>query len=200
MKTEKISDLKYKLLIRNQKAIIISDKDNDKKQEQLLKEVEKKGKSVEEQRNKLIRKSLLDSIRINPQEVKQHFLSKGELENYRKSDKLNSDNPSIVVKKVKNELTFFGAAFLEGFLEVYGMKIDAAVKNYENKLHIIEEQSNNQQSIYIGRVKGGKLERITPNIKDKKTAHQELDVFIKRHKTKKQQQMLIERKEIEKDE
>lgn len=200
MKTEKVSDLKYKLLIRNQKAIIISDKEKGKSQEQLLKEVEKRGRTVEEQRNILIKKSLLDTIKINPQEVKQHFLSKGELENYRKSEKLNSDNPSIVVQKVKNELAFFGQSFLEGFLEVYGMKIDIAVKNYENKLHIIEEQSNNQQSIYIGRIQGGKLERITPNIKDKNTAQQELDIFIKRHKTKKQQQMLIERKEIEKDE
>lgn len=184
MKIERWNSFNNKnIVIENEKAIVLSDEalaNKSKKELQSL--LVHEGRDLQQQRERLVKRELTKQIKIAPREIKQYFLDKGDMKNYDKADELESDNPSIVVKKIKNEISFFGKAFLEGFLEVYNIKLDNSVEKYEKNLQIIEEESldNGRRNAYIGRFKNAQLERITPDMPNKQVAKRELDLFYKK--------------------
>jgi len=129
------------VLIKEEKAVISTEqqiKTADK--ERLQKELDNSNMSPEDARKALLLEQVSREVTLYPFEVKQHFVSRGDFANARKADKLVTGDPREAVKKIKAEMSFFGAAFLEGFLGFYGIKRNEALKRYENRLLIISEQ------------------------------------------------------------
>lgn len=129
------------VLIKGDKAISSTEQQlYSADREQLNKELSDSIMTPEEVRKKLLSEQVNSDVTLHPFEVKQHFISRGDYGNARKTDRLDTGNPSQTVRKIKAELSFFGAAFLEGFLDFYGIKRNEALRKYENRLIIISEQ------------------------------------------------------------
>lgn len=180
---EKISNL---FLVKNDDKAIILKEDHNLSNDEIKSKFLTDSKPLSFQRNKLFKSQIINSIKAKPFELKQHFLSKGDIKNSQKASNLNNDNAVANHKQIKAELSFYGGSFLEGFLEVFGVKIDKALEKYEKDLLIIEEEDfelGTKESFIVKSTKGV-IEKITPSIENMKVARQELDYFYERHQTK----------------
>lgn len=155
MRAEKYEGIDKALVIddRGEKAVISKGEDLEDKT-QLINQLQVKGKSVNQAREELITKSLTNKLKFAPVRLKEYFAERNQSDEAKKVDKLTSTLPSQNFKKISNEVEFFGQSFLEGFLDFYGIELDNAVKDYEQKLHIIEQVdlNNHHKAYYLGTV------------------------------------------------
>lgn len=169
------------LLVKNERGLILNPEFEGLSEQEKLQYFDRNSVAISEARNKMIKQHLNKSISIKGFELKQFFLKRGEVENSEKCHKLKSDKPKETLKQIKNETEFFGLSFLEGFLEFYGIKLDLAVKRYEDKLHIIEEENprTHDKNASIIKSRNGIIDKIV-TLKDKKQANRELEKFYQR--------------------
>lgn len=182
MKFERWGDIPDKtLLVKNERGLILNPEFEGLSEQEKLQYFDRNSVAISEARNKMIKQHLNKSISIKGFELKQFFLKRGEVENSEKCHKLKSDKPKETLKQIKNETEFFGLSFLEGFLEFYGIKLDLAVKRYEDKLHIIEEENprTHDKNASIIKSRNGIIDKIV-TLKDKKQANRELEKFYQR--------------------
>lgn len=155
MRAEKYEGIDKVLVIddRGEKAVISKGEDLEDKT-QLANQLQARGKSVNQAREKLITKSLANKLKFAPARLKEYFAERNQSDEVEKIDKLTSTVPSQNFKKISNEVEFFGQSFLEGFLDFYGIELDNAVKDYERRLHIIEQVdlNNHHKAYYLGTV------------------------------------------------
>ena len=155
MRAEKYEGIDKVLVIddRGEKAVISKGKDLEDKT-QLANQLQARGKSVNQAREELITKSLTNKLKFAPARLKEYFAERNQSDEVEKIDKLTSTVPSQNFKKISNEVEFFGQSFLEGFLNFYGIELDNAVKDYEQRLHIIEQVdlNNHHKAYYLGTV------------------------------------------------
>lgn len=119
------------------------------------------------------------------------FNRKYDSDNAKKTEKLESNKPTRQYKQIKNELTFFGESFLEGFLGFYGLEVDNALARYENNLQIIETQDlglSNEKKYYLGQSNKGELKLATSELPSQQIAKEELNKFYSRQQEQVQQQ------------
>ena len=155
MRAEKYEGIDKALVIddRGEKAVISKGEDLED-ETQLANQLQARGKSVNQAREELITKSLTNKLRFAPVKLKEYFAERNQSDEVKKVDKLTSTVPSQNFKKISNEVEFFGQSFLEGFLDFYGIELDNAVKDYEQRLHIIEQVdlNNHHKAYYLGTV------------------------------------------------
>lgn len=155
MRAEKYEGIDKALVIddRGEKAVISKGEDLEDKT-QLANQLQARGKSVNQAREELITKSLTNKLKFAPVRLKEYFAERNQSDEAEKVDKLTSTVPSQNFKKISNEVEFFGQSFLEGFLDFYGIELDNAVKDYEQRLHIIEQVdlNNHHKAYYLGTV------------------------------------------------
>lgn len=155
MRAEKYEGIDKVLVIDDcgEKAVISKGEDLEDKT-QLANQLQARGKSVNQAREELITKSLTNKLRFAPVRLKEYFAERNQSDEAKKVDKLTSTVPSQNFKKISNEVEFFGQSFLEGFLDFYGIELDNAVKDYEQRLHIIEQVdlNNHHKAYYLGTV------------------------------------------------
>lgn len=155
MRAEKYEGIDKVLVIddRGEKAVISKGEDLEDKT-QLANQLQARGKSVNQAREELITKSLTNKLKFAPARLKECFAERNQSDEVEKIDKLTSTVPSQNFKKISNEVEFFGQSFLEGFLDFYGIELDNAVKDYERRLHIIEQVdlNNHHKAYYLGTV------------------------------------------------
>ena len=155
MRAEKYEGIDKALVIddRGEKAVISKGEDLED-ETQLANQLQARGKSVNQAREELMTKSLTNKLKFPPVRVKEYFAERNQSDEAKKVDKLTSTVPSQNFKKISNEVEFFGQSFLEGFLDFYGIELDNAVKDYEKRLHIIEQVdlNNHHKAYYLGTV------------------------------------------------
>lgn len=155
MRAEKYEGIDKVLVIDDcgEKAVISKGEDLEDKT-QLSNQLQARGKSVNQAREELITKSLTNKLKFAPARLKEYFAERNQSDEVEKIDKLTSTVPSQNFKKISNEVEFFGQSFLEGFLDFYGIELDNAVKDYERRLHIIEQVdlNNHHKAYYLGTV------------------------------------------------
>lgn len=155
MRAEKYEGIDKALVIddRGEKAVISKGEDLED-ETQLANQLQARGKSVNQAREELITKSLTNKLKFAPVRLKEYFAERNLSDEAKKVDKLTSTVPSQNFKKISNEVEFFGQSFLEGFLDFYGIELDNAVKDYEKRLHIIEQVdlNNHHKAYYLGTV------------------------------------------------
>lgn len=191
MKKESWQGIKGSLVYEDDKAIIVDETDDIKDTEKLSKQLAEKGQPIKEARHQLLKNSIKKNIKTDPLKLSSWFNRKYDSDNAKKTEKLESNKPTRQYKQIKNELTFFGESFLEGFLGFYGLEVDNALARYENNLQIIETQDlglSNEKKYYLGQSKKGELKLATSELPSQQIAKEELNKFYSRQQEQVQQQ------------
>ncbi|KAA8371709.1 hypothetical protein FD956_08520 [Leuconostoc carnosum] len=191
MKKESWQGIKGSLVYEDDKAIIVDEADDIKDTEELSKQLAEKGQPIKEARHQLLKNSIKKNIKTDPLKLSSWFNRKYDSDNAKKTEKLESNKPTRQYKQIKNELTFFGESFLEGFLGFYGLEVDNALARYENNLQIIETQDlglSNEKKYYLGQSKKGELKLATSELPSQQIAKEELNKFYSRQQEQVQQQ------------
>ncbi|CAM3228291.1 hypothetical protein [Leuconostoc rapi] len=191
MKKESWQGIKGSLVYEDDKAIIVDEADDIKDTEKLSKRLAEKGQPIKEARHQLLKNSIKKNIKTDPLKLSSWFNRKYDSDNAKKTEKLESNKPTRQYKQIKNELTFFGESFLEGFLGFYGLEVDNALARYENNLQIIETQDlglSNEKKYYLGQSKKGELKLATSELPSQQIAKEELNKFYSRQQEQVQQQ------------
>ena len=191
MKKESWQGIKGSLVYEDDKAIIVDETDNIEDTEKLSKQLAEKGQPIKEVRHQLLKNSIKKNIKTDPLKLSSWFNRKYDSDNAKKTEKLESNKPTRQYKQIKNELTFFGESFLEGFLGFYGLEVDNALARYENNLQIIETQDlglSNEKKYYLGQSKKGELKLATSELPSQQIAKEELNKFYSRQQEQVQQQ------------
>ncbi|MBB6433480.1 MULTISPECIES: hypothetical protein [Lactobacillaceae] len=191
MKKESWQGIKGSLVYEDDKAIIVDETDDIKDTEKLSKQLAEKGQPIKEVRHQLLKNSIKKNIKTDPLKLSSWFNRKYDSDNAKKTEKLESNKPTRQYKQIKNELTFFGESFLEGFLGFYGLEVDNALARYENNLQIIETQDlglSNEKKYYLGQSNKGELKLATSELPSQQIAKEELNKFYSRQQEQVQQQ------------
>lgn len=191
MKNESWQGIKGSLVYEDDKAIIVDETDDIKDTEKLSKQLAEKGQPIKEVRHQLLKNSIKKNIKTDPLKLSSWFNRKYDSDNAKKTEKLESNKPTRQYKQIKNELTFFGESFLEGFLGFYGLEVDNALARYENNLQIIETQDlglSNEKKYYLGQSNKGELKLATSELPSQQIAKEELNKFYSRQQEQVQQQ------------
>ncbi|MBZ1527734.1 hypothetical protein J3325_08110 [Leuconostoc mesenteroides] len=191
MKKESWQGIRGSLVYEDDKAIIVDETDDIKDTEKLSKQLAEKGQPIKEVRHQLLKNSIKKNIKTDPLKLSSWFNRKYDSDNAKKTEKLESNKPTRQYKQIKNELTFFGESFLEGFLGFYGLEVDTALARYENNLQIIETQDlglSNEKKYYLGQSKNGELKLATSVLPSQQIAKEELNKFYSRQQEQVQQQ------------
>ena len=122
MKKESWQGIKGSLVYEDDKAIIVDEADDIKDTEKLSKQLAEKGQPIKEARHQLLKNSIKKNIKTDPLKLSGWFNRKYDSDNAKKTEKLESNKPTRQYKQIKNELTFFGESFLEGFLGFYSAR------------------------------------------------------------------------------
>ncbi|WP_273718486.1 hypothetical protein [Leuconostoc mesenteroides] len=191
MKKESWQGIKGSLVYEDDKAIIVDETDDIKDTEKLSNQLAEKGQPIKEVRHQLLKNSIKKNIKTDPLKLSSWFNRKYDSDNAKKTEKLESNKPTRQYKQIKNELTFFGESFLEGFLGFYGLEVDNALARYENNLQIIETQDlglSNEKKYYLGQSNKGELKLATSELPSQQIAKEELNKFYSRQQEQVQQQ------------
>ena len=204
MRAEKYEGIDKVLVIddRGEKAVISKGEDLEDKT-QLANQLQARGKSVNQAREELITKSLTNKLKFAPARLKEYFAERNQSDEVEKIDKLTSTVPSQNFKKISNEVEFFGQSFLEGFLDFYGIELDNAVKDYERRLHIIEQVdlNNHHKAYYLGTVIDNDLK--LANEKEPLASREEAEEVLQKFSKSEEEQDLsatLQRREDKDDE
>src|SRR5699024_3628754 len=144
MKVESWQGINGKLVHDDQKAIVVDDDQKLTDQKQLQAILDQDGQPIYEDRQALIKKTVKSQLKTEPLKRSGWFNRLQDSQNAKKAEKLVSDKPTHQYKQIKNEMTFFGESFLEGFLGFYGLEVDNALDRYEHNLHVLETQELGQ--------------------------------------------------------
>ena len=93
-----------------------------------------------------------------------------------------SDKPTHQYKQIKNEMTFFGESFLEGFLGFYGLEVDNALGRYEHNLHVLEAQElgQSEKEYYLATSENGRVKLATDPLPSQQIAEEQMNKFYQR--------------------
>ncbi|WP_349430965.1 hypothetical protein BB06_09430 (plasmid) [Pediococcus pentosaceus CGMCC 7049] len=182
MKIENWQDVDEHLVVDNDKAIIVKDSKLLDNPEALKTEMQRSGKPVTEVRSKLVQKSVKSRVKTDPIKISAWFDRKHESDNAQKAEKLVSNKPTHQYKQIKNEMTFFGESFLEGFLGFYGLEVDNALGRYEHSLHVLETQElgQSEKEYYLATSENGHVRLATDPLPSQQIAEEQLNKFYQR--------------------
>ncbi|MDV2565561.1 hypothetical protein ACLOCO_14445 [Lactiplantibacillus plantarum] len=182
MKIENWQDVDEHLVVDNDKAIIVKDSKLLDNPEALKTEMQRSGKPVTEVRSKLVQKSVKSRVKTDPIKISGWFDRKHESDNAQKAEKLVSNKPTHQYKQIKNEMTFFGESFLEGFLGFYGLEVDNALGRYEHNLHVLETQElgQSEKEYYLATSENGRVKLATDPLPSQQIAEEQLNKFYQR--------------------
>ncbi|QXD13491.1 hypothetical protein N876_15675 (plasmid) [Lactiplantibacillus plantarum 2025] len=182
MKIENWQDVDEHLVVDNDKAIIVKDSKLLDNPEALKNEMQRSGKPVTEVRSKLVQKSVKSRVKTDPIKISAWFDRKHESDNAQKAEKLVSNKPTHQYKQIKNEMTFFGESFLEGFLGFYGLEVDNALGRYEHNLHVLETQElgQSEKEYYLATSENGHVRLATDPLPSQQIAEEQLNKFYQR--------------------
>ncbi|ANI96921.1 hypothetical protein LL936_10430 [Levilactobacillus brevis] len=182
MKIENWQDVDEHLVVDNDKAIIVKDSKLLDNPEALKTEMQRSGKPVTEVRSKLVQKSVKSRVKTDPIKISAWFDRKHESDNAQKAEKLVSNKPTHQYKQIKNEMTFFGESFLEGFLGFYGLEVDNALGRYEHNLHVLETQElgQSEKEYYLATSENGHVRLATDPLPSQQIAEEQLNKFYQR--------------------
>ena len=182
MKIENWQDVDEHLVVDNDKAIIVKDSKLLDNPEALKTEMQRSGKPVTEVRSKLVQKSVKSRVKTDPIKISGWFDRKHESDNAQKAEKLVSNKPTHQYKQIKNEMTFFGESFLEGFLGFYGLEVDNALGRYEHNLHVLETQElgQSEKEYYLATSQNGRVKLATDPLPSQQIAEEQLNKFYQR--------------------
>ncbi|WP_436678270.1 hypothetical protein [Lactiplantibacillus argentoratensis] len=182
MKIENWQDVDEHLVVDNDKAIIVKDSKLLDNLEALKTEMQRSGKPVTEVRSKLVQKSVKSRVKTDPIKISAWFDRKHESDNAQKAEKLVSNKPTHQYKQIKNEMTFFGESFLEGFLGFYGLEVDNALGRYEHNLHVLETQElgQSEKEYYLATSENGHVRLATDPLPSQQIAEEQLNKFYQR--------------------
>ena len=182
MKIENWQDVDEHLVVDNDKAIIVKDSKLLDNPEALKTEMQRSGKPVREVRSKLVQKSVKSRVKTDPIKISGWFDRKHESDNAQKAEKLVSNKPTHQYKQIKNEMTFFGESFLEGFLGFYGLEVDNALGRYEHNLHVLETQElgQSEKEYYLATSENGRVKLATDPLPSQQIAEEQLNKFYQR--------------------
>ena len=182
MKIENWQDVDEHLVVDNDKAIIVKDSKLLDNPEALKTEMQRSGKPVREVRSKLVQKSVKSRVKTDPLKISGWFDRKHESDNAQKAEKLVSNKPTHQYKQIKNEMTFFGESFLEGFLGFYGLEVDNALGRYEHNLHVLEAQElgQSEKEYYLATSENGRVKLATDPLPSQQIAEEQLNKFYQR--------------------
>lgn len=183
MKVESWQGIKGKLVHDDQKAIVVDDDQNLTDRRQLQKVLDQDGQPVAEARQAMIKKTVKRQLKIEPIKLSGWFNRHQDSHNAKKVEQLVSEKPTHQYKQIKNEMTFFGESFLEGFLGFYGLEVDNALGRYEHNLHVLEVQElgQSEKEYYLATTnKQGDLRIATEPLPNQQIAEEQLDKFYQR--------------------
>ncbi|MCH8626056.1 hypothetical protein [Lactiplantibacillus plantarum] len=182
MKIENWQDVDEHLVVDNDKAIIVKDSKLLDNPEALKTEMQRSGEPVREVRSKLVQKSVKSRVKTDPLKISGWFDRKHESDNAQKAEKLVSNKPTHQYKQIKNEMTFFGESFLEGFLGFYGLEVDNALGRYEHNLHVLETQElgQSEKEYYLATSENGHVRLATDPLPSQQIAEEQLNKFYQR--------------------
>ncbi|MCM2587621.1 hypothetical protein NDQ54_15265, partial [Lactiplantibacillus plantarum] len=140
------------------------------------------GQPIDEVRRAMIKKTVKRQLKTPPLKLRGWFNRHQDSQNAKKAEKLVSDKPTHQYKQIRNEMTFFGESFLEGFLGFYGLEVDNALGRYEHNLHVLETQElgSSEKEYYLAQVKSGELKQVTKSLPNREIAEEELNKFYQR--------------------
>ncbi|MCF1426143.1 hypothetical protein UZ717_14325 [Lactiplantibacillus plantarum] len=182
MKVESWQGIKGKLVHDDQKAIVVDDDQELADQKQLQARLASDGRPIDEARQAMIKKTVKRQFKIEPIKLSGWFNRHQDSHNAKKVEQLVSEKPTHQYKQIKNEMTFFGESFLEGFLGFYGLEVDNALGRYEHNLHILETQElgQSEKEYYLATSQNGRVNLATDPLPSQQIAEEQLDKFYKR--------------------
>lgn len=182
MKVESWQGIKGKLVHDDQKAIVIDDDQELVDQKQLQARLASDGRPTDEVRRAMIKKTVKRQLKIEPIKLSGWFNRYQDSHNAKKVEQLVSEKPTHQYKQIKNEMTFFGESFLEGFLGFYGLEVDNALGRYEHNLHVLETQElgQSEKEYYLATGENGRVNLATDPLPSQQIAEEQLDKFYQR--------------------
>jgi hypothetical protein len=182
MKVESWQGINGKLLHDDQKAIVVDDGQALTDQKQLQAILDQDGQPIDKVRQAMIKKTVKCQLKTEPLKLSGWFNRHQDSQNAKKTEKLVSDKPTHQYKQIKNEMTFFGESFLEGFLGFYGLKVDNALGRYEHDLHVLETQElgQSEKEYYLATSENGYVKLATDPLPSQQIAEEQLDKFYQR--------------------
>lgn len=182
MKVESWQGINGKLLHDDQKAIVVDDGQALTDQKQLQAILDQDGQPIDKVRQAMIKKTVKCQLKTEPLKLSGWFNRHQDSQNAKKTEKLVSDKPTHQYKQIKNEMTFFGESFLEGFLGFYGLKVDNALSRYEHNLHVLETQElgQSEKEYYLATSENGCVKLATDPLPSQQIAEEQLDKFYQR--------------------
>ncbi|MFT9396423.1 MAG: hypothetical protein ABF578_13695 [Lacticaseibacillus paracasei] len=182
MKVESWQGIKGKLVHDDQKAIVVDDDQELADQKQLQSRLASDGRPIDEARQAMIKKTVKRQLKIKPIKLSGWFNRHQDSHNAKKVEQLVSEKPTHQYKQIKNEMTFFGESFLEGFLGFYGLEVDNALGRYEHNLHVLEtpELGQPEKEYYLATSQNGRVNLATDPLPSQQIAEEQLDKFYKR--------------------
>ncbi|WP_107838326.1 hypothetical protein [Metasolibacillus meyeri] len=140
-----------------------------------------KGQRVRQIRQQLVQQEVASSVEVKPLLLRQHFLEHGNMEDANLVEKVDLTAIRVRGGRVVNEVSFAGTSFLEGFLSVYGIELERAVRRYEEKLQLFEtlDHKRQQRVIFVGRLKQGELQQLSPSFETVEQANEQLEEMKK---------------------
>lgn len=135
-----------------------------------------KGQSLPSIRKQLIEQEVAPFVEVKPFTLRQHFLQQGNVADATHVERVQLSAIRVRSGRVVDEIAFAGTSFIEGFLSVYGLELERAVKRYEDKLQLFEilEREQRKRSLFVGRLKHGQLEQLSPNFDTEQQAKKTL--------------------------
>ncbi|WP_147008648.1 hypothetical protein, partial [Lentilactobacillus diolivorans] len=149
----------------------------DPKQLQAI--LDQDGQPIDEVRQAMIKKTVKRQLKTEPLKLRGWFNRHQDRQNAKKTEKLVSDKPTHQYKQIKNEMTFFGESFLEGFLGFYGLEVDNALGRYEHNLHVLEAQElgQSEKEYYLATSENGRVKLATDSLPSQQIAEEQLNKF-----------------------
>lgn len=163
-------------------------------------DVEKKNKKRHEAINQHY-----DDLKIKKDDflthIKSNNLHKGKDEVLNHINQIDFSNANPRNHTFMNELSFAGESIAEGFLEVFNIQQNKAIRRYKKQLQVIErENDSGERSYFIGTFQHDKLKRLTPYRSNKEELTQQLKKQQEQQqKEQKQEQTLSLQKEKEEE-
>ena len=182
MKVESWQGINGKLVHDEQKAIVVDDDQELADQKQLQARLARDGRPIDEARQAMIKKTVKRQLKTPPLKLGGWFNRHQDSQNAKKTEKLVSDKPTHQYKQIKNEMTFFGESFLEGFLGFYGLEVDNALGRYEHNLHVLETQElgQSEKEYYLATSENGRVKLATDPLPSQQIAEEQLNKFYQR--------------------
>lgn len=144
---------------------------------------------IKEMRRKILENKAAADIKVSNLKFQQFLNDKRMFQESKEARSIDVEGIKVKNQQVVNEVRFASGSLLEGFLSFYGVQLDRAINNYENRLHVIED--NNKA--YIGKLsRDGDVTRVSPMM-EKDQASEKLNEFNRQKDYKRTQQKNMER-------